>query len=552
MSYIGNSSNTQSFTPAVDYFSGNGVATSFTLSRSVGSTAQIQVIVNNVIQNPSTAYTVLNNTLTFTGAPSSGTNNVYVYYTSPVNQSAVIPQSPQIVGDTITGGGVYSKGAFSNAFTSGLVADYSGSQGRFSVGSSAGFGFYNGGVANTALVTIDQTGKLGVGTTSPGYLLDVSGQARIGGANGWVTGVGTAFQSGQPEIYSVSTNPLGIGTTGAAALHLYTNSTLQTTISSAGYVGIGTSSPSTILHVNQSVGTAKVTLQASASGTPGVGVEYLGATTATNWLTGGNYNIGGAFEITPSTTVGGSTFSTPAVLVNSSGFVGIGTSSPTNRLVVSNSGAMGLEVNPTAGYTGITGVDILSYNRSTSTYGGIGFVTNASNNSMVILNNGYVGIGTPGPSSPLHVLSNTNASTILQTSSQSFQMFGKVIQSYNNATATALFSFVPSTNCGIMVKIMIRGTSAVAGQMYEDVAYAFWWGVGGGYNSSSVTSVSTVTNITGSHTVGTLSWTNANSRNPTLNYTQGNNGYILEALDVFVTARDGANVTFNSSYQSFG
>jgi hypothetical protein len=44
-----------------------------------------------------------------------------------------------------------------------------------------------------------------------------------------------------------------------------------------------------------------------------------------NFLLGSQYNVSNAFEITPSTTVGGSTFSTPVVTVLASGNVGIGT-----------------------------------------------------------------------------------------------------------------------------------------------------------------------------------------------------------------------------------
>jgi hypothetical protein len=86
MSYVGNTNTTQGFTPAVDYFSGNGSTVAFTLSRPVASVAQVQVVVNNVAQNPTDAFTVLNNTITFTSAPSIGTNNIYVQYTSPITQ----------------------------------------------------------------------------------------------------------------------------------------------------------------------------------------------------------------------------------------------------------------------------------------------------------------------------------------------------------------------------------------------------------------------------------------------------------------------------------
>jgi hypothetical protein len=86
MAFIGNTNTTQAFTPAVDFFSGNGSTTAFTLSRPVASVAQVQVTIDNVAQNPSSAYTVSSNTITFTSAPLSGTNNIYVYYTSPITQ----------------------------------------------------------------------------------------------------------------------------------------------------------------------------------------------------------------------------------------------------------------------------------------------------------------------------------------------------------------------------------------------------------------------------------------------------------------------------------
>jgi len=98
MSYIGNTSTTQAFTPAVDFFSGNGSTTAFTLSRPVASVAQVQVTIDNVAQNPSSAYTISGSTITFTSAPLSGTNNIYVYYTSPITQ--VIAPGQGTVGTT--------------------------------------------------------------------------------------------------------------------------------------------------------------------------------------------------------------------------------------------------------------------------------------------------------------------------------------------------------------------------------------------------------------------------------------------------------------------
>jgi len=98
MAFIGNTPTTQAFTPAVDYFSGTGSATAFTLSRPVASVAQVQVVIDNVAQNPSSAYTISGSTITFTSAPLSGTNNIYVYYTSPITQ--VIAPGQGTVGNT--------------------------------------------------------------------------------------------------------------------------------------------------------------------------------------------------------------------------------------------------------------------------------------------------------------------------------------------------------------------------------------------------------------------------------------------------------------------
>jgi hypothetical protein len=63
-----------------DRFSGNGSSVAFTLSRPVNQETDIEVFVENVQQEPIVAYSSTGTTLTFTGAPPSGTNNVYVVY----------------------------------------------------------------------------------------------------------------------------------------------------------------------------------------------------------------------------------------------------------------------------------------------------------------------------------------------------------------------------------------------------------------------------------------------------------------------------------------
>ncbi len=82
MAYVGtpiDTTNTfQSLTG--DRFDGDANETAFTLSKAPSSVFDIEVFVGNVRQDPNSAYTVSGTTLTFTGAPPSGTNNIYVVH----------------------------------------------------------------------------------------------------------------------------------------------------------------------------------------------------------------------------------------------------------------------------------------------------------------------------------------------------------------------------------------------------------------------------------------------------------------------------------------
>ena len=61
-------------------FNGDGSTTAFTLDVAPSSTLDLEVFVGNVRQDPNSAYSVSGTTLTFTGAPPSGTNNIYVVH----------------------------------------------------------------------------------------------------------------------------------------------------------------------------------------------------------------------------------------------------------------------------------------------------------------------------------------------------------------------------------------------------------------------------------------------------------------------------------------
>ena len=102
MAYIGHSASGNFTTkPSKDTFSGDGSTTAFTLSEGA-TTNTVDVFVENVRQEPTTAYTVSGTTLTFTAAPGSGTNNIYVVNRGPLQLSATHPAAQALEASTGT------------------------------------------------------------------------------------------------------------------------------------------------------------------------------------------------------------------------------------------------------------------------------------------------------------------------------------------------------------------------------------------------------------------------------------------------------------------
>jgi hypothetical protein len=189
MAFIGNTVQTQGFTPAIDYFSGNASTVTFTLSRPVVSVAQMIVSVANVIQNPSSAYTVSGNSITFSSAPPSGTNNIWVEYTSLITTYNAISQSPSVIGDITTSGGFFAQGTFGNTYIDGTVVDYVTGMGRITAGPADGITLYNGGTTGRiSLLAMNSSGAMGVGSsTSYGTAGQVLTSQGSGAAPTWTT-----------------------------------------------------------------------------------------------------------------------------------------------------------------------------------------------------------------------------------------------------------------------------------------------------------------------------------------------------------------------------
>jgi hypothetical protein len=226
MSYVGNTPTQQAFSPAIDYFSGNGSTVAFTLSRPVASVAQVQVVVNNVDQNPSTAFTVSGQTLTFTGAPSTGTNNIYVYYTSPITQVVQPGQG------TVTSS---SFGTITDFTTTGNTVLGDASTDTLNVG--------NGGLVK------DASGNVGIGTSSPTAKLDVN-KGSAGVLANFTDGVNTNCQISTTSLVA-TVGP----TAGSTSLAFQSSGTERARIDSSGNLLVGQTAPAlgAIFEVNGAV-----------------------------------------------------------------------------------------------------------------------------------------------------------------------------------------------------------------------------------------------------------------------------------------------------------
>ena len=121
MAYLGASPLASFASPSKDTFSGDNSTTAFTMGQSVGDPNQIEVFVDNVRQEPTSAYTVNGTTLTFTGTPATGSNNIYVIHKQGVIGNGLLPtsgrDSDRIGSLTVTGASTLT----GNETTSGYI-----------------------------------------------------------------------------------------------------------------------------------------------------------------------------------------------------------------------------------------------------------------------------------------------------------------------------------------------------------------------------------------------------------------------------------------------
>lgn len=237
-------------------------------------------------------------------------------------------------------------------------------------------------------VIFDNGSQIGIGTTSPAYKLDVTGQVKAKDSGfqfisepldvttfGYL-GIGQ-FSNGAFVGTVAGTNPV------SDILRLGTSGSERMRITSAGNVGIGTTSPSSILHLATSAGTASKL--------------WFGQAATAAWSIGNNASAN-TFSIIDEQ------FSATRLFISSAGNVGIGTSSPDRKLTISGSDTVLRAVSNTGN------VYIQMDSGTTSSYiGQVGnamYFDNGGSERMRITSSGNVGIGTTSPSNKLVVSAN--------------------------------------------------------------------------------------------------------------------------------------------------
>jgi hypothetical protein len=340
MAFIGNTVQTQGFSPAIDYFNGNGVTVTFTLSRPVASVAQMIVAIDNVIQNPSSSFTVSGSSITFTSAPLSGTNNIWVEYTSLITTYQGISQDPSVIGDITATGGFLAEGDFGNTYIDGTIVDYVTGNARITTGPADGLTIYNGGTTSrTALAAWSTTGALT--NTGDGVFNGVT-VGKGGSSSAIATAVGSGALAANTSVgrnsafgyNALTSNTSGASNTALGDAVLYYNTT-GTSNTGSGFLALFNN---TTGGANTAIG--REALQANTTASLNTASGYQSMYTNTT----GQYNTAyGANSLKTNNADANTAIGSSAMFSNTTGAnnVGIGTSALYANTTGTNNVAMG-------------------------------------------------------------------------------------------------------------------------------------------------------------------------------------------------------------------
>ena len=228
-------------------------------------------------------------------------------------------------------------------------------------------------VSGNEKLTIATSGNVGIGTTAPGAKLDVLS----GGVASDVLKAIASTGSGYGKLRQDSSNSIALYLANSAGTLIDYINPAGDSYLNGGNVGIGTTSPRTSLEVSGSI---------AASGSlaiRGIDAGWWINTADLSLSSGSNGNL--IFK----------NGSTERMRINNSGNVGIGTTSPLNKLAISNAGGKGLEFNPDFGGASY----MQAYDRSVSAYSPL--IIEAATTSIML---GNIGIGTTAPANKLVVI----------------------------------------------------------------------------------------------------------------------------------------------------
>jgi hypothetical protein len=210
-------------------------------------------------------------------------------------------------------------------------------------------------------MTINSSGQVGIGTTSPSEKLEISGNAK---ASGYFWGTNVYANVGSTTSASFgNANGTGNGMyfPASTTVGFITNATERMRIDASGNVGIGTSSPSSVLHIKNT--DPKVIIEDANNSTGGASynpyIEFnaLGDNVGSvGFSTNGNY-----FDIKAenynSAPIRLFTGGSERMRIDSSGKIGIGTDSP-QQLLHLKSNNPGGKIRLEMGQTGVANTDV--------------------------------------------------------------------------------------------------------------------------------------------------------------------------------------------------
>ena len=177
-----------------------------------------------------------------------GANNTYFYYNSSPKLS-ITSTGIDVTGDTDTSG-LFRFGVNNSEIANNYLRFKSGGAAYFdhsTVGQSFNFRVSNSSSLDTNAMTIDSSGRVGIGTSSPQKSLDVEGSIRSKDTNGSSPAEIDITSGGTWRLRSNATS--GTNAYGMDIVKGSAGTDVKMSIDSSGKVGIGTSSPANNLHV---------------------------------------------------------------------------------------------------------------------------------------------------------------------------------------------------------------------------------------------------------------------------------------------------------------